>query len=213
MKRYLRSFWVLGFLCLFNSAAFAADKLPYEKITPPQPVAEKGKLEVVEVFWYTCPHCYTLDPALEAWAKNLPDDVVLVKLPAIFSNNHWAALAQVYYVAEELNVLDTMHEKIFASIHKEKRPLRTMEDFAKLFKEHAGISKEDFTKALNSFSVDAKVRNAKRLTQKYGINAVPSLVVNGEYRMTSSMTGGYDQLLQEADKLLDAARQKQVSAK
>lgn len=198
--------------CFYFGTSYAADtedSTPYVLINPPQPVAVPDKLEVVELFWYTCPHCYYFDPTLEKWVANKPNDVNFIRIPAIFSNGRFINLAQVYYTAEALGVLDKIHTPLFEAIHKDKRQFKTTEDFAKFFEEH-GVNKADFEKKYSSFAVDSRVRQAKRLTAKYGINAVPSIVVQGKYLLTSDKTDGYENMMVVIDNLLEEARQEKA---
>jgi len=189
-----------------NNIALAGENL-YEEVPSPQRFDEKNKLEVLEIFWYGCPHCYYLEPALNEWLKTKPNDVTFVKMPAVLDLKHkWTETAKIFYVAEALNVFDKIHIALFQAIHEKKRNLSTEQEFAQFFNEVAGVSKEDFTKAFNSFAVDMKIRNALRLTQAYGISSVPVLIVNGKYRIDSGQTEGMKNLFKAIDELLNEAR-------
>jgi len=195
------------FACFnLNSIALAGDNL-YEEVPSPQRFDEKNKLEVLEIFWYGCPHCYHLEPALSEWLKTKPNDVTFVKMPAVLELKHkWTETAKIFYVAEALNISEKIHKALFEAIHDKKRNLSTEQDFAQFFNEVAGVSKEDFTKAFNSFAVDMKLRNALRLTQAYGISSVPMLIVNGKYRIDSGQTEGMKNLFKVVNELLEEAR-------
>ena len=189
-----------------NNIALAGENL-YEEVPSPQRFDEKNKLEVLEIFWYGCPHCYYLEPALNEWLKTKPKDVTFVKMPAVLDLKHkWTETAKIFYVAEALNVFDKIHIALFQAIHEKKRNLSTEQEFAQFFNEVAGVSKENFTKAFNSFAVDMKIRNALRLTQAYGISSVPVLIVNGKYRIDSGQTEGMKNLFKAIDELLNEAR-------
>jgi len=189
-----------------NNIALAGENL-YEEVPSPQRFDEKNKLEILEIFWYGCPHCYYLEPALNEWLKTKPKDVTFVKMPAVLDLKHkWTETAKIFYVAEALNVFDKIHIALFQAIHEKKRNLSTEQEFAQFFNEVAGVSKEDFTKAFNSFAVDMKIRNALRLTQAYGISSVPVLIVNGKYRIDSGQTEGMKNLFKAIDELLNEAR-------
>jgi len=211
-KQFTWAFLLLS--CFYLNIAYAEtteskDDNPYILINPAQPVAVPDKLEVVELFWYTCPHCYYFDPTLEKWIANKPEDVNFIRIPAIFSNGRFINLAQVYYTAEALGVLDKIHTPLFEAIHKDKREFKGTDDFAKFFEEH-GVARTDFEKKYASFAVDSRVRKARRLTAKYGISAVPSIVVQGKYLLTSDKTDGYENMMVIIDKLLDEARQEKA---
>lgn len=194
-------------VCLnLNGTALALDNL-YEEVPSPQRFNEKNKLEVIEIFWYGCPHCFHLESDLNEWLKNKPADVSFVRMPAVLEMNHkWTETAKIFYVAEALGVSEKIHKPLFESIHDKKRNLSTEQEFAQFFNEVAGVSKEDFSKAFNSFAVDMKVRNALRLTQAYGVSSVPVLIVNGKYRIDSGQTEGSKNLFKVINEILNDAR-------
>lgn len=170
-------------------AASFQEGTQYKVIVPAQPtVTETGKIEVVEIFSYGCSHCHRFEPYIERWLKTLPKNVTFTRMPAIFSPA-LALYARAYYTAETLGVLNKVHQPIFDAIHVEKRNLTSEEAFAELFAQN-GVSKADFQKAFRSFSVEAKVRRAAELGKRYGIEATPSMVVNGKYRTDTGMGNG-----------------------
>jgi len=215
MKIHSRLAWLSLLFCagllLGMRPALALDDL-YEQVTPPQPLADPSKLEVVELFWYNCPHCYYFEPELRKWLEKRPADVAFVQVPAVFSNDNWRLFAQVYYTAEALGVLEKMHTAIFEAMHKEKKSFKDENAFMQLFEEKAGVKPENFQREFASFAVDMKVRNAKRLTMSYGLQAVPTVIVNGKYRLTSDQTNGSENLLKVVDQILEEARQEKAKA-
>ncbi len=211
-SQFLASLFTLAFICTLSVQAAPKDP-PYEKISPAVPVAHADKLEVVEIFWYTCPHCYYFEDYLNTWKKTIPVDVAFIHMPAVFASGRGYEFAQIFYTAETLGVLEKVHKPLFESIHRDKKPPRTMDDFYGIFKQNTDVTKEAFDKALKSFAVDMKVRNAQRLTAKYGLTAVPSIVVQGKYRMTSDMTDGYDNMLKIVNELLADERQAKAPKK
>ncbi|MDJ0863660.1 MAG: thiol:disulfide interchange protein DsbA/DsbL [Gammaproteobacteria bacterium] len=178
----------------------------YEKVSPPQPTANPERIEVVELFWYGCPHCYTLEPYLKRWAKKKPDYVEFRRMPAVF-NERWALHAQAYYTAEALGVLEQIHEPFFEAIHRHRRPLQTSEQIMAFFAEH-GVDKEDFRKAWGSFAVSANVRRATVMSQRYGIDGVPAVIINGKYRTSGSLAGTYPNVI----KVINALAQEEHKA-
>ncbi len=176
----------------------------YRPVTPPQPVATPGKIEVLEVFWYGCPHCYDFEPYLERWRSAAPADVELRRLPAVFRKD-WQVHAQAYYAAEALGVLDRVHATLFKALHQEKRRLNDEASLSEFFAEH-GVKPEDFSGAFNSFAVAGKVQQAMQLVPRYGINGVPAVVINGKYQTSASMAGSYDEILKVIDYLIDLER-------
>ena len=168
----------------------------YKKVVPAQPTnVAPGKVEVVEVFWYGCAHCFQLDPAIESWRnKSKPQYVEFVRVPAMW-NDTLRMHARLYYTAEALGKLDALHSTIFREINVNSEPLNTVDKIAAFFKKH-GVSPEEFQKAFASFAVESKLQRADFLNRRYKINSVPTVVVNGKYVTDQSMAGGEPQLFQ-----------------
>ncbi len=162
-----------------------------------------GQTEVVELFWYGCPHCYSFEPILEAWVEEKPDNIVVTRVPAVF-NKRWAFHAQVFYTAEVLGVLDEIHRPLFDAIHKGRRQMATEDEIAELFESVAGIDRATFDQAFNSFAVDAKLRRAAQITRDAKLTGVPALMIGGTARTTASQAGGYEQMLELAEALSDS---------
>ncbi len=174
----------------------------YEAIVPAQPTQYPDKVEVVELFWYGCPHCYEFEPYLERWLAKKPPHVVFTRLPAVFANNRlWLLHAQAFYTAQALGVLDRVHGPLFEAYHKAGRPLDTKERLAAFFVER-GVPEADFERAWGSFGVQSKTRQAVALTQRYGVDGVPAVVVNGKYRTSGSLTGTFANTLKVVDALV-----------
>lgn len=194
---------------LVTTSAWAVP-LSYVEGTHYFPTAEKmttadaEKVVVVEMFSYTCPHCFALEPQIDEWKKTLSDNVEFVKVPAIFRDS-WLELAKVYYAAEATGDLEMLHPKLFNAIHVEKRRLTT-EDQLLDFVEEQGIDREAFAKTMNSFSVKGKVKNALIMSRTSGITGVPSFIVNGEYRTDASSAGGSEQLFEVVDMLIEQSK-------
>ena len=181
MKKSL--FILFALLGLSLQVAAYDEGFEYKKVTPAQPTVSESKVEVVELFWYGCPHCYDFEPSLSEWVKNKPKNVEFIRIPAIFRNS-WLPHARAYYTAEALGVLDKTHAAFFDAVHKEKRALQTEKDIGDFYASQ-GVKREDFKKAWGSFVVQTKVKRAISMTKRYGITGVPAMVVNGKYR-----TGG-----------------------
>ncbi|GMR08152.1 MAG: thiol:disulfide interchange protein DsbA/DsbL [Gammaproteobacteria bacterium] len=156
-----------------------AEGFEYKLVTPAQPTTGKGMVEVVEMFWYGCPHCFKFEPILNEWLKTKPKNVKFVRVPAIF-RPQWELHAQLFYTAEALGIADKLHQQVFDAIHKERINLSDEKSIRTFFVKH-GVKAEDFDRTFRSFSVLAKVRRARMLTSRYGINVVPSMIVNGKY--------------------------------
>lgn len=173
----------------------------YARIEPAQPTDHPGKVEVMEVFWYGCPHCYSFEPHLTAWVENeMPDYAVFTRLPAVL-NRQWEVHGRAYYTAEALGVLDEIHKPLFDAIHEQNRRLATNEDLAEFFSEH-GVSADTYMSTSQSFAVENKLRRASMIPARLGITGVPAMVVNGKYRVDARMAGSYQKLLDTVEYLV-----------
>jgi protein dithiol oxidoreductase (disulfide-forming) len=159
----------------------------YFRLQEPVRVRNPQKVEVVEVFWYGCPHCFRFDPLVKAWQKNQPADVDFYRLPVIW-NGLTQLHAQAFYTAQALGVLDKMHDPLFQAINVDGNPLNNQEKIQKLFTDN-GVSAEDFNKAFNSFGVTSQVNQAKARTLSYKIEGTPEMIVAGKYRVDGRAFG------------------------
>jgi protein dithiol oxidoreductase (disulfide-forming) len=177
----------------------------YDALTPAQPTnVGPGKVEVVEVFWLGCPHCYALEPFVEAWLKNKPAYIEFVRVPVMWGPAH-RAHARLFYTLQALNRSD-LFEKAFDTIQQQHQPLIAQSDDETLklqqgFAKENGISPEDYAKAYNSFSVNSNLQRAEQLTQRYQVQGVPLVVVDGKYTTDVAKAGGPQQLIQIVDDL------------
>jgi thiol:disulfide interchange protein DsbA len=189
---------------LVNSAVLQAsgytEGVEY-KAVPPQPTDTGDKIEVLEFFWYGCPHCYTFEPYIQAWKKTKPANVEFVRVPAIFRPD-WEVQARTYYALSNMGVIEDLHEKIFAAIHVDKKKLNTKEQLTNFLVEK-GVDRKKFEEQYSSFSVDTMVRKAKKKQTGYRIQGVPSIAVNGKYLSSGSMSGSYDNLVKILDFLVN----------
>jgi thiol:disulfide interchange protein DsbA len=176
----------------------------YKLLAKPQPTSEPDKIEVRELFWYGCPHCYHLEPEIEAWLEEKPDDVDFVRMPAVLGPS-WELLARAYYTAQLLGVEDKIHRPLFDRIHKERKPIRNVADLRAFFVEH-GVSEEDFDRTFESFAVVTKTNRARQARALYGITGVPVMIVNGKYLVSAKMAGGNEEMLEVVDYLVDKER-------
>ncbi len=202
----MKKLFALLVLMLFALPGFAAweEGVHYQKLPAPQPTDSEGRIEVRELFWYACPHCYHLEPLLDEWLKKKPDDVAFVRMPAVLGPN-WALLARAYYTAELLGVLDKVHGKIFERIHKDRKRIRTADDVKAIFVAQ-GVDAKEFDNAFSSFAVVTRTNRSRRVRDMYGISGVPTLIVNGKYRTNATMAGGNPQMLEVVDYLVEQER-------
>jgi thiol:disulfide interchange protein DsbA len=182
----------------------------YDALTPAQPTnVSPGKVEVVEVFWLGCPHCYALEPFVEAWLKNKPSYIEFVRVPVMWGPAH-RAHARLFYTLQALNRSD-LFEKAFDTIQQQHQPLVAQSDDETLklqqgFAKDNGISVEDYTKAYNSFTVNSNLQRAEQLTQRYQVQGVPLVVIDGKYTTDVAKAGGPQQLIQIMDDLAASTR-------
>lgn len=166
----------------------------YQKIVPGQPTSvAPGKVEVAEVFWYGCAHCFSLDPAIESWRdKGAPSHVEFVRIPAMW-NDITRMHARVFFTAEVLGKLDEVHTPIFRAIHVNGNHLDTLDKITEFFTQH-GVSAEEFTRTFSSFAVESKLQRADFLNRRYRVDSVPLVIVNGKYKTDIGSAGGEAQL-------------------
>ena len=180
----------------------------YSELQAVQPVEAKGKVEVVEFFWYRCPHCYSLEPTLEPWVRKLPPDVQFRRVPAVLSDN-WAVDAGMFYTFEALGVLDKVHKPFFDAIHKDKLDIRSEPAMSEWLKKN-GIDRKKFDETYKSFGVQAKVKRAAQLSSAYQLEGVPMLAVQGKYTISAEQGGSQAGMLATTDKLVDMVRKSTV---
>jgi thiol:disulfide interchange protein DsbA len=177
----------------------------YQVLVPTQPTsAASGQIEVVEIFWYGCPHCFALDPKLETWRqKDKPSYVSFQRIPATW-NAATLFHGRLFYAAELLGKLEELHTPMFREINLNGNMLNTMDKGKAFFAAH-GVGKADFDKVFASFGLESKLQNASMLNKRYRVQGVPFFVVNGKYTTDVSSAGGEEQLIQLLNEL--AARE------
>jgi len=189
---------------LFAPASHAQAARQYQDVSPALPSDTPGKIEVLEFFAYTCPHCAAMEPMVEQWVKTAPQDVVLKQVPIAF-NAGMKPLQQLYYALQAMDRAD-LHPKVFAAIHTERKRLFTkaaMADWAAA----QGVDRAKFEAVFDSFSVQSQVQRADQLAQAYHVDGTPSFGVGGKYLTSPVLAGNsYEGALQEVDRLIPMAR-------
>lgn len=165
-----------------------------------------GKIEVAEVFWFGCNHCYNLEPVLQDWVKKLPADVSFVRIPVMWNPVN-ETHARVYYTAEALGKADVIVPAVFRAIHVDGRAVTEEAEIQKLFAQH-GVSADDFNRTFRSFSIDAQLKRAKDLTVKYRVRGVPLLVIDGKYTTDGPQIRSPTDLLAVSEELIQRERQR-----
>lgn len=207
--------WIKRLLLVFSlfamQSALAEWGEGWDPIDPPVPTtAPAGKIEVLEFFWYGCPHCYHLEAELNAWVSKQKDNIEFHQVPAPL-NPQWTDHSYFFYAAEVLGVLDKLHEPLFEAIHKEHRKIfdkQSLIDFAAA----QGVDKKAFTEAWDSFSVYVKVQQARKLTKQFQLSGVPTVVINGKYKTSASLAGSSEKMFEIMDELI-AEEAKSLPAK
>lgn len=168
--------------------------IDYQRIDPVVKTSDPGKVVVTEVFWYGCPHCFRFEPIIEKWAASLPEGVVFEQLPSSL-NTSWVEHARAFYALKMMGAQEQLHGKFFEAIHLERRRLTSLDGIAKFVAEQ-GVDEKVFRKHYASFPVDALVRKNKKIEQRYGIQGVPAVIVNGKYLTNGSMGKSYGRLME-----------------
>ena len=198
MRKFLS---IVAMATLLSGASFAEE---YALTGKPSLQRDDGKIEVLEFFWFGCPHCYAFEPVLEDWAAELPEDVVF-RREAPDLNSSWKAHSQAFYAGELMEVSDIIVKPIFDAIHKDKKPLRSIEAVAD-FVETLGVDKAKFLSTAKSFAVAGRIAQARKLAMNYGLTGVPAVIVNGKYRTTGSLSGSHDNWVSVIDRLIETER-------
>ena len=194
------------FLLFFSfTTASQAEPLGYETLSPAQPTQNQDKIEIIEFFWYGCPHCYNLEPTLQKWLKTKPDNVQFIRQPAVFSSL-WGKHAKAYFVAEALGVTEKVHADFFDAIQNKKQKLTSEDQLAKFFVEH-GVDETEFRSTFNSFLIDAKLRQAQAMAPRYGITGVPAIIINGKYKTNGPLAKSHENMIKIMDQLIQQESQ------
>ncbi len=196
MWNFFFKFLGASLLCIGAAAAQAPEK--FVNVNPPQPT-EPGKIEVLEFFAYTCPHCAVLEPLVTKWKAQLPANVVFSSVPVAF-NQAMKPFQYFYYSLEAVGRLD-LHPKFFAAVHQEKKRLFT-EDAMIDWAVSQGVDRGQFTAAMKSFGVKSKATRADQLAKGYAIQGTPSIAVGGRYLTSPTEAGGYQETLDVASELI-----------
>ena len=201
---------IVALLPLSGANAAALLDTDYTILSPEIGTDSGNKIEVAEFFWYRCPHCFQLEPGLNAWLKKTPKDVAMRRIPAVL-NASWMPLAKTYYAMEALGVAHKYHDDLFNAIHLDGLDVSkesNLFDWAA----KVGMNRQAFIDAYQSFGVQSKVFRANQLTRDAHITGVPSFVVDGKYLTSESMTGSEAGLFSTLDELIAKARKEHADA-
>ncbi|MGE5792980.1 MAG: thiol:disulfide interchange protein DsbA/DsbL [Bacteroidota bacterium] len=209
IRRILAAAALAATVLAFAAPAAAQQQPGVTELSPPLPTDAKGKVEVIEFFWYECPHCYSLEPYLERWIKKLPADVEFRRVPATF-NERWNISARVYYALEAMGLVDKLHRPLMDAIHKDRLRVTDERQLTEWL-QSKGVDVGKFSSTLKSFAVESRLKRAQGLVQGSKIDGVPALVVNGQYVVSAGAGGSEERMLAIADSLIERSR-KQLAA-
>jgi len=166
----------------------------FETVDPPQNTSVSDKVEVLEYLWLGCPHCYALEPSMEEWAKTKPEYVHFVReAPAL--NPSWENHSRGFYAAKLLGIEEEFVVAMFDAIHEKKKPMRDKKKIAALAAT-LGADEAKFLSTMDSFAVEGKLNRARDMAIKSGISSVPSVIINGKYRTSTSISGGHEGIIE-----------------
>jgi len=199
-------FLIIGFAGVMNVHAGPVEGQDYKILSNPQPTQNTDKIEVIEFFWYGCPHCNNLHLPLKSWLKNKPDDVDFRYVPAVFRSN-WEPGAKTFYALETMGMgaMNEIHDKIYDAIHRDKINLT---DEATLFAwmDKQGVDKDKFVNVYKSFSMPNQIARTKQMMQQYQLSGVPVLVVEGKYMITGKKGGTIQDQINTLEKVIEMVR-------
>ncbi len=198
-------FWLLiAFIATVFTTA-SADEFEegyhYHRISPALPLqVDAGHVEVLELFWYGCPHCYVFEEYLTEWEREKADHVKLVRLPAVMNRN-WVPQARAYFALQKMGEAERVHALFYEALHVQGRRLRDMKSISRFLGQH-GIDTGSFEEVYRSPGVSEQIQHSRQLARDSGARSVPTIIVNGKYRSTAGDVGSYDLLLQLMDHLV-----------
>jgi thiol:disulfide interchange protein DsbA len=200
-------------LAAFNAAAVEPQiGNQFDKTAQVIATDNPNKIEVTELFWYGCIHCYQMDPALNAWVKKLPADVVFKRIPGL-PRPDWAPMAKAFYALEDLKLVEKLHTPLFEAVHKQ-RTLNPTNEAATIdwITKQSGLDKKKVEEAFKSFSMNNKLNRAAQYFRASGATGVPSLIIDGQFITSSTMAGGNEAALQVADYIITNIRADKAKA-
>lgn len=212
---FRRAVWLLALALSAPALAQITPGKDYRIINPAQPTDTGKRVEVLEFFWYGCPHCNALQPPLRVWLKQKPADVEFRRVPAVFDSS-WVPLTLTYYTLEAMGIADKLHYDVFAAIHEQRMRLSEQPVLFDWVAKH-GVDKQKFADTYNSFGVKSRAQRSIEMTRNYDIPGTPALTVDGKYLVSPSMllkpdkTADYDRFFQVLDQVIAMARKERAA--
>ncbi|MFW2372543.1 MAG: thiol:disulfide interchange protein DsbA/DsbL [Gammaproteobacteria bacterium] len=199
--KYLSALFVLSLMAISAQAKSYEEGKEYNKLSTALATQTGDKIEVLEFFWYGCPHCFHLEPALQKWLKTKPDNVHFIRVPAPL-NPSWMVHTKTYYALELMGVGEKYHHDLFSAIHTDRKRIFDQDSIAAYLK-GKGVDMAAFNNAYNSFAVEMRTRKAMQLGKDYQLHGVPMLTVNGKYVIGADTAGGYDGMINVTNFLIE----------
>jgi thiol:disulfide interchange protein DsbA len=215
LKKTLFAWLLLAFACSVFAQGRPVAGRDYAELSPAQPTETGDKVEVVEFFWYRCPHCYALEPYLATWLKKLPADTQFRRIPAVFSDE-WAVDARIFYALDAIGEEQRVHKDLFDVIHKGGGTALRGQQYMKFVSDWLAKQNVDMKKyqdALRSFGVESNLKKAIGASQSYKLDGVPTIAIQGRYIVSASMVGDGQGMIDMSDKVLAEARRNRVAKK
>lgn len=199
-------FLLLSFSLISLSSARAdiVEGKDYTVLATPQPTQDGNTIEVLEFFWYGCPHCDSLHPHLKTWLMNIPKDVSFRYVPATLRAN-WVSAAKIFYTIEAIGKTDVLHDKVYDAVHRDKIDMNN-ESVLFDWVEKQGIDRKKFEDTYRSFSVQNQVARSTQLSRQYQLTGVPALVINGKYITSGKMGGTPQDTIRTLEALIEKIR-------
>jgi len=201
---WIKSVVSLGFMLVWTMSVQAAtytEGKNYTRLAKEVTTESGDKVEVLEFFWYGCPHCYKFEPTIARWKKNIPSNVRFIRIPAPL-NPSWMPHTKAYYALELMGKGEQYHEALFNEIHVKRKKLYDMAAITR-FLASQGVDEKAFTSSVNSFAVEMRARKAMQLSRDYKLSGVPMMAVNGKYTISAQQAGGFKQLIEITNYLVN----------
>ena len=204
--RLLLSFLLLAVVLPVSAQEHSHDGPAYTQIKPALPTQSGDRIEVVEIFWYGCSHCYSFEPHIKAWLETKPEDVVFRQVPGVL-NSRWAVHARGFFAADKMDALEQFHTPLFNALHVKRRNIFTRDSLVD-FAADLGLDKKVFARHYESNETEVKMKQAFLMARDAKITGVPSLIVNGRYLISASSAGSFEVMLETLDELIREERRR-----
>ena len=204
--RLLLSFLLLAAVFPVSAQEHSHGGPAYTQIKPALPTRSGDRIEVVEIFWYGCSHCFSFEPHIKAWLDTKPEDVVFRQVPGVL-NSRWAAHARGFFAADKMDALEQFHTPLFNALHVKRRNIFTRDNLVD-FAADLGLDKKEFARHYDSNETEVKMKQAFLMARDAKITGVPSLIVNGRYLISASSAGSFETMLHTLDELIREERRR-----